>query len=94
MIAALIYSFLRYARYTTAVEGQDGDDVQMVMKDASGNVTGAIDRVAAPEAQEEGLVRTASRESVATVDGDGTTAGGDRSPGWTDPIAKNGPMHP
>ena len=52
LLATAIYLLLKVAQYETAVEGQDGDDTHLVMRNKDGEVTGMVDEVRGNEAQE------------------------------------------
>ncbi|KAK0526836.1 Aquaporin-1 [Tilletia horrida] len=49
LLSGAIYGLLKVSRYETANEGQDGDDTALLLRDADGNLTGAVQKVAATE---------------------------------------------
>lgn len=52
LLATAVYKLLKVFRYETAVEGQDGDDVQLILRDKGGNVTGMVEQVNKEDAPE------------------------------------------
>ncbi|KAK0543426.1 Aquaporin-1 [Tilletia horrida] len=50
IIAFSIYWLLKFFNYQTAVEGQDSDDTALLLRDADGQLTGAVEKVDASEA--------------------------------------------
>ncbi|KAK0556134.1 Aquaporin-1 [Tilletia horrida] len=48
-LAFLLYWLLKFFNYQTAVEGQDGDDIHLLVRDKEGNLTGFVEQVAAVE---------------------------------------------
>ncbi|KAK0520582.1 Aquaporin-1 [Tilletia horrida] len=65
-VAWAFYGLLKYFNYESAVEGQDGDDIHLLMRDKDGNLTGFVDQVAAADAPEIAKMAPEERPIVAT----------------------------
>ncbi|KAE8226407.1 hypothetical protein CF319_g999 [Tilletia indica] len=66
VIAFVFYWLLKYFNYQSAVEGQDGDDIHLLMRDKDGNLTGFVDQVAAADAPEIAKMAPEERPVIAT----------------------------
>ncbi|KAE8222270.1 hypothetical protein CF319_g4502 [Tilletia indica] len=52
LVSAAIYWLLKISKYETANSGQDDDDTALLLRDAKGNLTGAVEKVSAADAPE------------------------------------------
>ncbi|CAD6888743.1 unnamed protein product [Tilletia controversa] len=71
LLSAALYLLLKSTHYETANSGQDDDDTALLLRDADGNLTGAVEKVSAADAPElpglqdknEAAVPTSGREA-------------------------------